>query len=133
MTRSPLTSFTVRLPAPDRDPDCHGWGFQPGTTGDNRPVCARCRGLGGQGSRTTWSVRSGDCTRRGKPDEPPSASILSSRLGQLGLPLGRPGRGAEERSQELDPYSKRTPPGAIEHGATILFHDGSKIFLNHVR
>lgn len=32
----------------------------------------------------------------------------------------------------VDPYSQRTPPGAIAHGATILFHDGSKIFLNHV-
>ncbi|MFC1439068.1 hypothetical protein ABUW04_12420 [Streptacidiphilus sp. N1-10] len=33
----------------------------------------------------------------------------------------------------VDPYSQRTPPGAIDHGATILFHDGSKIFLNHGR
>ncbi|MEZ0089987.1 hypothetical protein [Streptacidiphilus sp. EB129] len=33
----------------------------------------------------------------------------------------------------VDPYSLRTPPGAIAHGATLVFHDGSKIFLNHVR
>ena len=32
----------------------------------------------------------------------------------------------------VDPYSQRATPGAIAHGATILFHDGSKIFLNHV-
>lgn len=32
----------------------------------------------------------------------------------------------------VDAYSRRTEPGAITHGATILFHDGSKIFLNHV-
>jgi hypothetical protein len=33
----------------------------------------------------------------------------------------------------VDPYSQRATPGAIAHGATILFHDGSKIFLNHVQ
>jgi len=33
----------------------------------------------------------------------------------------------------VDPYSQRETPGAIAHGATILFHDGSKIFLNHVQ
>lgn len=30
-------------------------------------------------------------------------------------------------------YSLRQPAGAIAHGATFLFHDGSKIFLNFVR
>ena len=33
----------------------------------------------------------------------------------------------------VDRYSQRNTPGAIAHGATILFHDGSKIFLNHVQ
>ncbi|MEY9839694.1 hypothetical protein [Streptacidiphilus sp. EB103A] len=33
----------------------------------------------------------------------------------------------------VDPYSQRATPRAIAHGVTILFHDGSKIFLNHLQ
>ena len=64
----PHGSFTVhehlRLRRPDRDlcHDCHGWGFQPGTTGGNRPKCPRCRGLGGQEPHDldcpTWGLHS---------------------------------------------------------------------------
>jgi hypothetical protein len=33
----------------------------------------------------------------------------------------------------VDAYSRRAQAGAIQHGATILFHNGAKIFLNSVR
>lgn len=33
----------------------------------------------------------------------------------------------------VDAYSRRATPGAIQHGATILFHDGSRVFLNSAR
>lgn len=32
----------------------------------------------------------------------------------------------------VDAYSLRQPPGAIAHGFTMIFHDGSKIFLNRL-
>ncbi|WP_042433445.1 hypothetical protein [Streptacidiphilus anmyonensis] len=37
-------------PWPDRDlcPDCCGWGYQPGTSGTDRPACPRCHSHGGQ-------------------------------------------------------------------------------------
>ncbi|WP_042382141.1 hypothetical protein [Streptacidiphilus melanogenes] len=41
---------TCDCPPPDRDlcPDCRGWGYQPGTSGKDHPLCARCPGHGGQ-------------------------------------------------------------------------------------
>lgn len=33
----------------------------------------------------------------------------------------------------VDLYSRRAEPPAVQHGATFVFHDGSKIFLNHAR
>lgn len=31
----------------------------------------------------------------------------------------------------VEAYSARATPGAVPHGATFVFHDGSKVFLNY--
>jgi hypothetical protein len=61
-----LVMDVCACPAPERDlcPDYRSWGYQPGTSGEDRPLCSACEGHGGQQS----TAQRGNYTQHGEAD-----------------------------------------------------------------
>jgi len=82
------------------------------------------------GKTTRWQV-----TAASAPGDVYSQPEREPVLGDKPVPpeTGPATAGSPEHVESVDPYSRRAQAGAIAHGATILFHDGSRVFLNSAR
>lgn len=98
------------------------------------------------GKTTRWQVvaTSAPGDKYAEPEREPVLGEKPAAPAAMAMPEGSPEQPEqalvaallEADSGEIaavDLYSRRPEPPAIGHGATIMFHDGSKIFLNRAR